>query len=96
MSDLLRVDFGQLQAAVGHIDTAVSTLNSNLSDLDSAARPLVETWNGAAREAYQARQLAWTRAAQDISSVLASIKSALQTSAEEYQQTERANTNLFS
>jgi WXG100 family type VII secretion target len=96
MSDLLKVSFGELQAAVQHIDTAVSTLNSNLSDLDSAAKPLVSTWVGAAQEAYQVRQAAWTRAAQDISSVLASIKSALQQSADQYAQTEKANTSLFS
>jgi WXG100 family type VII secretion target len=96
MSDLLKVSFGELQAAVQHIDTAVNTLNSNLDELDSAAKPLVSTWAGAAQEAYRARQAAWTRAAQDISSVLVSIKSALQQSAEQYAQTERANTNLFS
>jgi early secretory antigenic target protein ESAT-6 len=95
MSELL-VSFTQLQAAVGHIDTAVNGLHSGLSDCESAAKPLVASWNGAARDAYQQRQQRWTQAAEDLTGILTSIKQALVESTEHYQQTEKSNTNLFS
>ena len=92
----LLVQFGALQAASGNISKAVSTLNSTLSDLESAAGPLVNTWDGEAKEAYAQRQAQWRSAAQDINEILARIKSALDQSAEEYAATERSNTSLFS
>ncbi|GAA1802707.1 WXG100 family type VII secretion target [Planosporangium flavigriseum] len=95
MGELL-VHFGQLQAAAGHIDTAIGALHSQLSDLDSAAKPLVSTWNGEAQSADQQRQQQWTRAAQDLTQILQGIKKALEESTQEYIQTEKSNTSLFS
>ncbi|MDT4989687.1 MAG: 6 kDa early secretory antigenic target [Micromonosporaceae bacterium] len=94
MSRLL-VNFGQLQAAAGHIDTAISALHTGLGDLENEAKPLVGTWAGDAQTAYAQRQQQWTRAAQDLTSILQSIKKALEESTTEYIQTEKANTNLF-
>jgi WXG100 family type VII secretion target len=95
MSELL-VNFGQLQAAAGHIDTAIGALHTQLDDLESAAKPLISTWNGNAQDAYQQRQQQWTRAAQDLTQILQSIKKALEESTQEYIQTEKTNTSLFS
>jgi WXG100 family type VII secretion target len=94
MSELL-VNFGQLQAAVDHIDTAISSLHSSLGDLQNEAKPLTATWSGSAQAAYQQRQQQWTTAAEDITNILLNIKTALQESTTDYIQTERANTNLF-
>ncbi|NJC71921.1 WXG100 family type VII secretion target [Planosporangium thailandense] len=94
MAELL-VQFGQLQAAAGHIDSAISALHTQLDDLGSAAKPLVATWNGAAQDAYQQRQQQWTRAAQDLTNILQNIKKALEESTQEYIQTEKTNTSLF-
>lgn len=94
MGELL-VQFGQLQAAAGHIDTAIGALHNQLGDLESAAKPLVATWNGDAQAAYQQRQQQWTRAAQDLTQILQNIKKALEESTQEYIQTEKTNTSLF-
>jgi early secretory antigenic target protein ESAT-6 len=94
MSEIL-VNFGQLQSAAGHINTAISALNSQLADLNSTAKPLVDTWEGSAQAAYQQRQQQWTRAAQDLTHILQSIKKALEESTQEYIQTEKTNAGLF-
>lgn len=97
MSDQqLLVQFGALQNASQHISKAVSTLHSKLSDLESAAGPLVQVWDGTAKQAYAQRQQQWRNAAQDITEILGRIKSALDESTEQYAATERSNTNLFS
>jgi len=94
--DQLLVQFGALQNASQNISKAVNTLHSKLSDLESAAGPLVQAWAGDAKEAYAQRQQQWRNAAQDITNILAQIKSALDESADQYAATERSNTNLFS
>jgi early secretory antigenic target protein ESAT-6 len=94
MNELL-VNFGQLQAAAGHIDTAISALHNQLGDLDSTAKPLISTWDGSAQAAYQQRQQQWARAAEDLTQILQSIKKALEESTQEYIQTEKTNTGLF-
>ena len=95
MSDLLRVDFAALQHASGSIQAAVNKIESQLADLDSAARPLVETWQGDARASYEARQAKWTQAANDLTAILKEIKAAVDHSAADYQSTESRNRALF-
>jgi early secretory antigenic target protein ESAT-6 len=95
VSELL-VDFGQLQTAAGNIDAAINALHTQLGDLESAAQPLISTWNGSAQGAYQQRQQQWTSAAEDLTQILQNIKKALVESTQEYLQTEKANTSLFS
>jgi 6 kDa early secretory antigenic target len=94
MGELL-VDFGQMQAAAGHIDSAVSALHSRLEECEQAARPLVATWAGDAQAAYQQRQTQWTNAAHELTTVLTRIKKALEESTQDYMHTEKTNTNLF-
>ena len=95
MSDRLLVNFPALQAASQHISTAISSLHNQLSDLESAAKPLVASWNGKAQQEYAVRQQTWTKAAQDLTTILNEIKRSLDESAREYQATEQANANLF-
>jgi early secretory antigenic target protein ESAT-6 len=94
VSELL-VNFGQLQAAAGNIDSAIGALHSQLRDLETAAQPLISTWNGTAQGAYQQRQQQWSSAAEDLTQILQNIKKALVESTQEYIQTEKANTSLF-
>jgi ESAT-6 family protein len=95
MSDQLLVQFGALQHASQNISKAVSTLHTKLSDLESAAGPLVQAWEGDAKEAYAQRQQQWRSAAQDLTEILGRIKSALDESTEQYAATEQSNTRLF-
>jgi uncharacterized protein YukE len=45
--------------------------------------------------AYQQRQQQWSRAAEDLTQILQSIKKALNESTQEYIQTEKTNAGLF-
>ena len=95
MSGQLVVNFAALQVAATDIQNAIGTMENQLAEAEQTAAPLVATWNGAARDAYQARQATWTKAANDLSTMLRDIKRAVESSAESYQATEQRNTNLF-
>ena len=97
MSDgeTLVVNFLALQNASGHIQTALNNLHNQLDQLEKDAAPLVATWAGDARQAYDARQAKWRQAAGDLSAILRNIKVAVDESAAEYQSTENRNANLF-
>jgi WXG100 family type VII secretion target len=89
MSDgLLRVNFNALADAGLDIGGAVSQLDSKLAELEAEAKPLLETWEGTAKEAYHQRQRKWTDAATDLKIILSDIQNAVDKSAQEYATTE--------
>jgi WXG100 family type VII secretion target len=92
----LVVSFAALHKASEDIQTAINTLHSQLDTLETDAAPLVASWTGDAREAYDARQAKWRAAAGDLAAVLRGIKSAVDQSASDYLAAENANRNLFS
>jgi WXG100 family type VII secretion target len=97
MSDgLLRVNFSALAGAGVDIQSAVNELDAKLSQLDADARPLVETWEGKAQEAYHQRQQRWTTAATDLKNILRDIKIAVDQSAQDYATTEGNAEKRFS
>jgi WXG100 family type VII secretion target len=91
----LLVNVARLRETSMHIQAAVNSLQSQLSDLESDARPLVATWSGPAQESYQERQNTWRQASNDLTSILNQIRIALDESANDYESTETANANLF-
>jgi ESAT-6 family protein len=94
-NDTLVVNFAALQKAGVDIQNALNTLHSQLGQLERDAAPLVASWDGGAREAYDVRQARWKQSAGDLAAILRDIKQALDDSAADYQHTERRNTNLF-
>jgi 6 kDa early secretory antigenic target len=92
----LVVSFAALHKAGDDIQTALNALHSQLDQLERDAAPLVSTWSGEAREAYDSRQAKWRTAAGDLATVLRSIKVAVDRSAADYLSAENANRNLFS
>ena len=96
MSDnVLVVSFPALQQASADIQKALSTLDSQLAQLERDAAPLVATWDGEAKQAYEQRQARWRSASQELQSILRDIKVAVDDSAADYLSTEKKNTNLF-
>jgi WXG100 family type VII secretion target len=85
---MLLVNFGALQQGSADIQKALNELQSQLSQLESDAAPLVATWSGAAQQAYAERQRKWTSAADDLAAILRNIKIAVEESAADYQRTE--------
>lgn len=95
MNDHLLVNFARLQETSGHIQTALATLRSQLGQLERDAAPLVQTWSGDAKQAYEQRQQTWRQASAELAEILGGIKHALDESVADYQQTEQHNANLF-
>lgn len=93
--DVLVVNFAALQKASADIQTALNTLQSQLAQLERDAAPLVASWDGGARQAYDVRQARWQQAATDLAEILRDIKRALDESATDYEHTEKRNTGLF-
>ena len=91
----LLVNVARLRETSGHIQSAVNALQAELSQLEADAKPLVATWSGSAREAYQERQQTWRSASNDLVTMLSQIRSALDESASDYESTEQRNANLF-
>ncbi|MEU4218281.1 WXG100 family type VII secretion target [Actinoplanes sp. NPDC026623] len=85
---LLKVNFVSLAQAGADIQKALTDLDTKLSQLQTDARPLVDTWEGAAQTAYYARQERWTRASDDLKDILRNIKVAVDHSAQDYATTE--------
>jgi early secretory antigenic target protein ESAT-6 len=92
---VLVVTFPALQQASADIQKALSTLESQLSQLERDAAPLVATWSGEAKQAYDQRQARWRAASQDLQNMLREIKVAVDDSAADYLSTEKKNTSLF-
>jgi WXG100 family type VII secretion target len=93
--DILVVNFPALQQASADIQKALNTLDSHLAQLERDAAPLIATWDGDARQAYDQRQSRWRTASADLQAMLRDIKLALDDSAADYLSTEKRNVNLF-
>jgi len=91
----LLVNFAALEEAGQQIQNAVNKLDQELGDLDSAASPLVATWSGEAKEAYYRRQKTWTDSANDLKTILQSIRHAVDEAKGHYHDTEKRATNRF-
>ena len=93
--DVLVVNFPALQQASADIQKALNTLDTQLGQLERDAAPLIATWDGEARQAYDQRQARWRAASADLQAMLRDIKLALDDSAADYLSTEKKNVNLF-
>jgi 6 kDa early secretory antigenic target len=92
---VLVVSFPALQQASADIQKALNTLDAQLGQLERDAAPLVASWDGEAKQAYEQRQAKWRSASQDLQAMLREIKIAVDESAADYLNTEKRNTRLF-
>jgi len=92
---VLVVSFPALQQASADIQRALNALDSQLNQLERDAAPLVASWGGEARQAYEQRQARWRAASQDLQGMLRDIKIAVDESAADYLNTEKKNAGLF-
>lgn len=93
--DVFVVDVCALQQASADIQQALRTLETQLDQLERDAAPLLASWDGAARRAYELRQVRWRAAAGNLQTMLREIKSAVDESAADYLSVERRNAGLF-
>jgi early secretory antigenic target protein ESAT-6 len=93
--DLLYVNFAALERASADIQSAIAFMENELQALESDAAPLVATWQGDARAAYDGRHAKWRAGAANLTAMLRDIRRALDESAADYAATERHNAGLF-
>jgi WXG100 family type VII secretion target len=93
--DAIVIDEIKLRNAADDIEKAIKAMDRGLDDAEEAARPLVETWQGAAKDAYHARQAKWTQASGDLTAMLRDVKKAVIDTADRFRATEDGNVNMF-
>lgn len=94
MSDL-KVNFGALSTAAADIQSSASNLQRILDEMDRSLQPLRANWDGEASGAYTTAKTKWTQAITDMKALLADVGAAVSASNEDYQSTEKANTQRW-
>jgi 6 kDa early secretory antigenic target len=92
----IKVNFGSLGAGAAGIGSTHAKLVSTLDDLEANLQPMLQTWDGQAREAYYQCKKEWDAAAAQMATTLQQIGQAVSTANENYQAAEKAATNNWS
>lgn len=95
MSDGVRVHFAELSNAASSISSSAQQIQQQLDDLKSDVQKVTASYEGAAKEAYEAKQREWDASAADLQAVLSSIGIAVRDAAEAYQTAENSNANRW-
>jgi WXG100 family type VII secretion target len=89
------VTFGAIAGAEADTASTSAALNQQLADLRGYLAPLVASWDGVARDAYQRYQNEWNQALTELNGVLSQVSAALGVAHDNYQQAEQANTSMW-
>lgn len=89
----LEVSYESVTTAATRIRTTAGNITNQLEDLERRARAVAATWDGEAREAFNATQTGWNNDVKNLKTKLESIATALQNSTESYQSTDRRSAN---
>ena len=95
MAEKMLVTFAALQDAEKDIRTCVGNVRGRLDDLAGYLTPLTETWQGDAKEAYQARMRQWRSAAQDLTDALEKIAGIVRTAESNYRNAVTTNKSMW-
>ncbi|KQY56339.1 MULTISPECIES: WXG100 family type VII secretion target [unclassified Nocardioides] len=91
----IKVNFGSLEAGKAGIQKTHGQLVSTLDDLEANLQPMLQTWDGAAREAYYQCKQEWDNAAAQMATTLGQIGTLVGSAQENYQQAEGTATNMW-
>lgn len=69
----IKYDFAQISNTAADIRSSVTRINGQLTDLKDLIKPMTDTWEGEARDAYFAHQAKWDQAAEDLNRILNQI-----------------------
>ena len=95
MVEKMVVTFAALQDAEKNIRTCAGNVRGRLDDLAGYLTPLTETWQGEAKEAYQARMQQWRAAAQDLATALDKIAGIVRTAESNYRGAVTTNKSMW-
>jgi early secretory antigenic target protein ESAT-6 len=91
----IKVAFNSVADAASDVRSTAGQVRAQLDALRAGVDRVAQSWEGAARQTYQARQAEWDSTAADLHAVLLQIAGALQTAAESYQATESRNAAIW-
>ncbi|MGW7054722.1 WXG100 family type VII secretion target [Streptomyces sp. NPDC054887] len=89
------VNYATITNASTDVKNTAGRIKQQLDDVEAAVRRVAATWEGEAQEGYQRKQREWDKTAANLHATLMKIAAALQSSAENYQATEKSNANTW-
>lgn len=92
----IHVQFESLQSGQEGINKTFQGLTSTLDQLESDLQPMINSWSGAAQEAYLQCKKQWDDAAQALAGVLSNIGTAVGQAHDNYRAAESAAQNNWS
>jgi early secretory antigenic target protein ESAT-6 len=91
----IKVDYNTIHTAAEDCNTTTKELERLFGDLKNDLNPLINTWDGNAKESYLNAQKQWDDKFDDLKQVLAQIAIVLPQIADGYQGTESGVEQLF-
>jgi early secretory antigenic target protein ESAT-6 len=91
----IHVDYKTIHAAAEDCTSTIKQLESQFHTLKGDLGPLINTWEGNAKESYMAAQKDWDAKFEDLKQVLSQIAIILPQIADGYQGTETGVEQLF-
>jgi WXG100 family type VII secretion target len=95
MPDGIKVDYATIHAAAEDCNSTVKELEQQFQTLKDDLSPLVNEWQGNAKESYMGAQAQWDQKFDDLKQVLSQIAIILPQIADGYQGTESGVEQLF-
>jgi early secretory antigenic target protein ESAT-6 len=90
------VNFEALQTGQAGIQKTYTSLQATLDQLETDLKPMIETWTGAAQEAYLTNKQQWDQGAASLAQVLQNVGRAVGDAHENYQTTHNATKQIWS
>jgi len=91
----LHTNFAALEQAAYDISSTMTRLDNGLEELAGTLRPMVDTWDGDAQQAFKERQKKWTQAADAIQRILLDWKDKTKAAQERAAATETQNASSY-
>ncbi len=96
MSEYTMAVFGTLEQGEADFQRTYSSLQSEVSSLESQLRSSLSRWDGSAQQAYYQAQAQWNAAMANMAQVLSQLGAAIGTANSNYMNAESRNTALWS
>lgn len=91
-----RVSWALQGDASASVNSAIATMDAELSAINSQVNALIGSWDSEAQQAYLARQQQWNSASENIKTALQQFMAGLSNSADISSGTERTNVGVVS
>ena len=95
MTATTRVSPAEVHALSGYVSKKSAEIGTALDELDSKVSKLKQSWDGEAKEAYEAAQRQWSAQITEINALLSRVGGKLVEIGSDYSATDRRGANRF-